>query len=329
MRKVYISSDKEKVEVGIVIDGRIEQFYRLDRNLLTGTVILGKVDNIRKAVGVFVNIGMDKNGLLPYRENLKSGDMVCVQVVKEAEGDKGCALTEKITLAGRFAVLNDLGEIKFSPKIDENRKLELLSLYTPDSNIGFIFRSSCMDADNDKIIEDMLMLKNRYNDILARTRNNYKVGFLYTESSEEVAERFAYSQEEIVYGFDDIIEQIETLGERKVEVDGVELVFDKTEAMMVIDVNSRRYNRQFVDAEKTNFEANMVAVKEIARQIRLRNIGGIIMVDFISLKDAENKITLLKTLKEELKKDNVKVKAELIESLSLFAITRKQRYNSL
>ncbi len=329
MRKVYISSGEEKVEVGIVIDGIIEQFYRLDRNLLTGTIVLGKVDNVRKAVGIFVNIGMDKNGLMPYRENLKSGDMVCVQIVKEAEGDKGCALTEKITLAGRFAVLNDLGEVKFSQKIDEARKMELLSLYTPDSNLGYIFRSSCMDADNDIITQDMLMLKKRYYDILERAKNNYKVGFLYTESCEEVAERFAYSQEEIVYGFEDIIEQIETLGERKIEVDGVELVFDKTEAMMVVDVNSHRYNRQFVDAEKTNFEANIVAVKEIARQIRLRNIGGIIMVDFISIRDADNKAKLLKMLKEELKKDNVMVKAELIESLSLFAITRKQRYNSL
>lgn len=329
MRRVYISSEKEKVEVGIAIDGRIEQFYRLDRNLLTGTIILGKVDNVRKAVGIFVDIGRDKNGLLPYRDNLKSGDMVTVTVVKEAEGDKGCALTEKITLAGRFVVLNDLGEVKFSQKINKNRKIELLSLFAPENNIGFIFRSSCMDADNGKIIEDMQMLKKRYYDVLERAKNNYKVGFLYTQSCEEVAERFAYSEEEIVYGFDEIKEQLKTLGERKIEVDGVELVFDNTEAMMVIDVNSHRYNRQFVDAEKTNFEANMVAVKEIARQIRLRNIGGIIMVDFISLRETENKEKLLSLLREELKKDNVMVKAELIESLSLFAITRKQRYNSL
>ncbi len=329
MRKVYISSEKDKVEVGIVIDGILEQFYRLDRDLLTGTVILGKVDNVRKAVGVFVDIGMEKNGLMPYRDNLKSGDMVCVQVAKEAEGDKGCALTEKITLAGRFVVLNDLGEIKFSQKIDEDRKMDLIPLYKPENNIGYIFRSSCMEADNDKIIEDMQMLKKRYYDILERAKNNYKVGFLYTESCEEIAERFAYSAEEIVYGFEEIKDQIYSLGERKVEVDGVELVFDKTEAMMVVDINSHRYNRQFVDAEKTNFEANIVAVKEIARQLRLRNIGGIIMVDFISLRDSENKEKLLKILKDELKKDNVMVKAELIESLSLFAITRKQRYNSL
>lgn len=329
MRKVHILSSEKYVEVGITIDGKLEQFYRLDRELLTGSVILGKVDTVRKAVGIFVDIGLGKNGLLPYREGLKTGDMVCVQVIKESDGDKGCQLSEKITLAGRFVVLNDIGEFKFSQKITEERKLSLMSLISIGQNIGFIFRSACENADIEDISNDIKMLTSRYEDILRRIKNNYKVGFVYTDSCEEIAERFAHSDSEIVHGFAEISDQLSDMHERIVEVDGVELVFDKTEAMMVVDVNSRRYNRQFGDAQKTNFEANCVAVKELARQLRLRNIGGIIMVDFISLSGKEDKQNLLKLLKEECRKDNVMVKVELIESLSLFAITRKQRYTSL
>ncbi len=328
MRKVHIKSSQDYVEVGITIDGILEQFYKLDRELLTGSVILGKVDTVRKAVGIFVNIGLDKNGLLPYREGLKTGDMICVQVTKEGEGDKGCQLTEKITLAGRFVVLNDIGEWKFSQKISEDRKSELSSLIE-SNDIGFIFRSSAQNASLNDIAEEMQKLIGRYEDIQLRIKNNYKIAFVYVDSCEEIAQRYAYSDKEIVHGFDEIIDQLDVMYQRKIEIDGVELVFDKTEAMMVVDVNSKRYNRQFGDANKTNFEANCVAVKELARQLRLRNIGGIIMVDFISLTNKEDKQKLLELIKEECKKDNVMVKVELIESLSLFAITRKQRYTSL
>ena len=328
MRKVHIKPSQDYVEVGITIDGILEQFYKLDRELLTGSVILGKVDTVRKAVGIFVNIGLDKNGLLPYREGLKTGDMICVQVTKEGEGDKGCQLTEKITLAGRFVVLNDIGEWKFSQKISEDRKSELSSLIE-SNDIGFIFRSSAQNASLKDIAEEMQKLIGRYEDIQLRIKNNYKIAFVYVDSCEEIAQRYAYSDKEIVHGFDEIIDQLDVMYQRKIEIDGVELVFDKTEAMMVVDVNSKRYNRQFGDANKTNFEANCVAVKELARQLRLRNIGGIIMVDFISLTNKEDKQKLLELIKEECKKDNVMVKVELIESLSLFAITRKQRYTSL
>lgn len=328
MRKVYILSAQDYVEVGITMDGKLEQFYKLSKDLLTGSVILGKVDTIRKAVGIFVDIGQRKNGLLPYREGLKKGDMVCVQVVKEGEGDKGCQLTEKITLAGRFVVLNDIGEWKFSQKISEERKAELKELIAGDK-VGFIFRSSAQNAKVEHIKKEMQKLTSRYEDILLRIKNNYKISFVYVDSSEEIAQRYAYSDEEIVYGFEEIAQQLAVMYQRKVEVDGVELVFDKTEAMTVVDINSKRYNRQFGSAKKANFEANCVAVKELARQLRLRNIGGIIMVDFISLTEKEDKQKLLELLKEECKKDNVMVKVELIESLSLFAITRKQRYTSL
>ena len=119
------------------------------------------------------------------------------------------------------------------------------------------------------------------------------------------------------------------LSDRKVYVEGVELVFDKTEAMTVVDVNLHRYEKQYADVETANFRADLLAVKELARQLRLRNVGGIIMVDFISLKKRENVGKLKEELEKELKKDNVRTSVELVESIGMFAIVRKQRYAAL
>jgi ribonuclease G len=105
------------------------------------------------------------------------------------------------------------------------------------------------------------------------------------------------------------------------------IVLDYTEALTVIDVNTGRYLGR-KDLEDTILRTNLEAVKEIAYQIRLRNIGGIIIVDFIDMERKESRETVFQTLMDALKKDRIKTFAYPISELGLVQITRKRtRHN--
>ncbi|NLL55719.1 MAG: hypothetical protein GX242_00700, partial [Clostridiales bacterium] len=318
-RKVYIEQKENYVEVAI-LDKELEHFYRLQNELLTGSIVLGKVIKCIKELGIFMDIGRKKNALLKYREGLKVGDMLPVLIVREEEQEKGCAVTERLTLAGRYVVLNDTRDYRFSRKLSPERVEELKQIKLDDKKVGIVFRSSCKDVPNDVIFYQANQLYQRYIDILNRARNNTKVEILHQEKGMDVALRYAHSDEEIVYGFGKLQKEIENIFERKVEVEGVEIVFDKTEAMTVIDINSHKFNKRYKDADTAHYFANLIALKEVARQIRLRNIGGIIMVDIISLASDKLKYQLLDEFRQELLKDNVMVKANLIDFLSMIAI---------
>ena len=107
---------------------------------------------------------------------------------------------------------------------------------------------------------------------------------------------------------------------------GANLIIEQTEAMTVVDVNS---SKQLSKKESSAFQINVEAAKELALQLRLRNISGIIIVDFINMNSAENRQHLLSFLKEETKYDPCKVYVHDYTKLGLVEITREKRYPSL
>jgi ribonuclease G len=105
---------------------------------------------------------------------------------------------------------------------------------------------------------------------------------------------------------------------------GSYIVFDETEALTSIDVNTGKYIGKNNSFEDTILETNLEAVKEIVRQIRLRNIGGIIIIDFIDMQNKEKKDFLVEELNRELKKDRIKSHIFGIISSWLVEMTRKK-----
>ena len=103
------------------------------------------------------------------------------------------------------------------------------------------------------------------------------------------------------------------------------ITIDKTEAVTAIDVNSGKFTGSD-DFEKTIFEVNKEATIEIAKQLRLRDLGGIIIIDYIDMHIDKNKEQILKLMKEETKKDSSKVQIEGFTKLNLFELTRKHIY---
>ncbi len=123
--------------------------------------------------------------------------------------------------------------------------------------------------------------------------------------------------------------QIDKLLKREVVLsNGAYLVIDKTEALTVIDVNTGKYVGD-KNLEETVFITNKIAAVEIARQIRLRNLGGIIIVDFIDMNNIEHRGEVLEILEQELKKDRLKCTLVGMTDLGLVQITRKKMRSRL
>ena len=106
------------------------------------------------------------------------------------------------------------------------------------------------------------------------------------------------------------------------------IVINQTEALVAIDVNTGKYVGR-KNLEETVFRTNLEAAKEIVRQIRLRDLGGIIVLDFIDMEDPNNRARLFETLEEEIKKDRSKTKILQISEFGLIEMTRKRVRQSL
>ena len=120
--------------------------------------------------------------------------------------------------------------------------------------------------------------------------------------------------------------EISKINNRKIWIkSGGYITIDKTEALTAIDVNSGKYTGED-GLEKTLFDVNKDATKEIAKQIRLRNIGGIIVIDYINMEKQEDKEKIKELLEEELKKDRTVTQVIGFTRLELLELTRKQIY---
>jgi len=124
-------------------------------------------------------------------------------------------------------------------------------------------------------------------------------------------------------------EEIEKIFSRRVEMpSGGSLVIDQTEALVAIDVNSGRF-RQHSDAETTALKINLEAAKEVARQLRLRDMGGVIIIDFIDMRDEKNRRAVEKVLRDAVKVDRAKTKIMRISSFGIVEMTRQRVRPSL
>ena len=240
------------------------------------------------------------------------------------------------------------------------RLTETLSKIKPDGG-GLIARTVCQNAKKGEISAEVKRLSAMWENVRAKYEQSRDVSLVYEDGDlvyrtvrdifndnieaiicnnadlcKRIAENAAATQpklfEKIKYYnkssdmFVDfnVLGQVESIISPKVHLpSGGSLVFDYTEALTVIDVNTSRYvgceNR-----EETVLNTNLEAAKEIARQIRLRNIGGIIIVDFIDMNDEESKEQVLETLKEAVFYDRMKTRVVGMTGLGLVEITRKK-----
>lgn len=135
--------------------------------------------------------------------------------------------------------------------------------------------------------------------------------------------KLEFKKDQDVLKIYDVEEQVEKANNRKIWLKcGGFITIDKTEALTAIDINSGKYTGN-KDLEQTVFTVNKEATIEIAKQLRLRDIGGIIIIDYIDMKETKTKQKILEILEENIKKDRSKIQIVGFTPLDLLEITRK------
>lgn len=213
------------------------------------------------------------------------------------------------------AVIAGYEEIQKKAKIlEQNEKFIPTLLYQNDGIVGKIL-TDIVDQDLIRIITNNIKMKEYLNKFLLETGLEKKV-------------KLELKQNENILNIYDVEEQIEKSNNRKIWLKcGGFITIDKTEALTAIDVNSGKYigNK---DLEQTVYTVNKEASIEIAKQLRLRDIGGIIIIDYIDMEKEETKQKVLKTLEENLKKDRSKTQIIGFTPLDLLEMTRKHMCSS-
>ncbi|HLR21973.1 MAG TPA: Rne/Rng family ribonuclease [Tissierellaceae bacterium] len=295
---------------------------------------------------------------------LKSGEDIIVQVIKESFGDKGPKISKDISIPGRYIVLTPYSEkINISRRIKGKKEINRLKSIGEDikeDNHGLIFRTLSEEVDKETLEEEYKTLIKIYKNIEERRNFLPTPKLLYREldliykivrdnfnqkdyriitNNKKVYENLLEMDEYFSYGLKEkttldpdfsakyngnIQSDIDKAFNRKVNLkSGGYIVIDETEALTAIDVNTGKYVGS-QSLSKTVLNTNLEAIKEIARQIRLRDIGGIIIIDFIDMRNKIHVSKLIRNLKREFKNDRNKPIVVDITKLGLVEVTRKR-----
>ena len=290
--------------------------------------------------------------------NVSPGDVIMCQAVKEPLGQKGARLTTDITIPGFYLVLLPLSSFAgVSRKIDDGKRRTYLEEYVSSicpEGMGYIIRTAADKASDDDLANEMRALVERWEQIRKEYTNAKECSLVFEEASlferavretmhedvdsvvvndKMIAKQLSgkvgkpiqlYEGERNIMSSYGVSEQINHLCDRKVVMqNGAYIVIDKTEALTVIDVNTGKFVGTS-HLEDTVFKTNLAAAECIASQLRLRNISGIVIIDFIDMTVEEHRQCVLETLKEALKPDRMKTSTVGFTALGLVELTRKK-----
>ncbi len=287
---------------------------------------------------------------------LKAGYELLVQIYKLPGGDKGPRLSGCISLPGHLLVLlPTLPYVGVSRRIEqksERNRLEKLVKSRCPEGMGAIIRTACEGADELAIAEDIEALNRKWQHLSSHARYTKAPALICCADglTEDAAQQALLPDVEALIVEDETLlgqlksekarlhrsetglfalyrvdAQAEKLKDKRVWLpSGGFLVIDRTEAMTVIDVNSGKFvGKQSLD--DTILTTNREAAIEIARQLRLRDIGGIIIIDFIDMATQDDRDQIQTCLADELKKDAARTNLLGFTRLGLMEMTRKKR----
>ena len=295
---------------------------------------------------------------------LKPGQPVLVQVTKDPIGSKGARLTAQVSLAGRYLVLqpddSTFGISRRLPEAERVRLREILKEVRP-KGLGLIVRTAAEGASADDLRADLARLQARWETVERKAKKSSAPAVIYSEpelvvrvirdifspdfvelvvDGAELHERVRDYLDEVapdqlaklrrhegrlpLFEHYRVVEQIHKALERKVWLpSGGSIVIDRTEAMTVVDVNTGKFVGKS-NLEETVVANNLEAADELVRQLRLRDIGGIIIIDFIDMLFERNQQAVVERLRSALARDKTKSQVMEVSSLGLVQMTRKR-----
>jgi ribonuclease G len=256
---------------------------------------------------------------------------------------------------------------KISSEEERQRLKRIIQSERENGGGGFIVRTAAAGASDEELRADIRFLKNLWNEIKTRSDSSKAPALIYhdlnvvervlrdqvssdfsviwvdTEQEYERIVRFAnrfqpglvkrvklYTKETPLYDQFGLNEEINKALKSKVWLkSGGYIVINQTEALVAIDVNTGKYVGKTARLEDTIVKTNVDAIKEIVRQIRLRDLGGIIIIDFIDMDERRNRQKVMQALEEALRFDRAPSKVLQFNDFGLVAITRKRVKQSL
>lgn len=360
MKKIVISCKLGETCAAVIEDGSVSaiHFARDDSPKLVGNIYKGRVKNFLPGMqAAFVDIGRDKNVFLQFNgaQKFSAGQNVLLQIDKDEIGAKGARATLNISLAGRLVIfLPRLGYVGVSNKIrgEERERLHAVAKKIRPKNSGIIVRTAAEGCDEETLRDDFAQLQKLWEKILERyskrkppallhnnndliekiLRDDFTDGTEFITDSKKIYRRLVelaptekiifYDGEEKIFEAFGVAEEILKINQRELSLpSGGQIVIDKTEALTAIDVNTGKFigDKNF---DETILQTNLEAAELILNQLRLRSLGGIIIVDFIDMNGDAHKNFLMNFLRERAALDRNKTKIVDMTPLGLVEITR-------
>ena len=314
--------------------------------------ILPKVDETKEKSDETISIS----------DIIKPGQKILVQVKKDSNAYKGARVSTHINLPSKcVALMPNTNIITVSQKIEDKKEQERLKEIVKknlSNGNGAIIRTFAKGKEKE-IIEDIKFIEEKWNKIIEKNVNSEirkpqivyeseniiekmlidmsskKIDKIIVNNNETLTEienlknniaeykNIKVELNENIFDMLEIKKQIKKIQNRKIWLKcGGFITIDKTEALTAIDVNTGKYTGG-KNLEQTVYKVNEEATIEIAKQLRLRDIGGIIIIDYIDMKQKQNREKIESVLKEELKKDRSKTQVEGFTKLDLMELTRK------
>ena len=309
-----------------------------------------------------------KKGGAGITELLEPRQKVLVQVMKEPTGTKGPRLTGNLTLPGRFLVLQPHGQgVSISRRINgenERNRLRALAVLIKPPGAGLLVRTEAEGVAEELLIDDLEallrqweaiqqaaetasppVLLNRDDDFIHRVLRdsfNTEVLRIVVDSQEAVGRVNAFlgpdqanvlveahSEPTEILDHYRVSTAIRDALKPRVELpSGGYVIIEPTEALTVIDVNSGSFTRS-ANARETVLWTNCEAAVEIARQLKLRNIGGVVVIDFIDMESRRDQLQLLEHFTQALRDDGARPQIAQLTELGLVELTRKRQGQNL
>lgn len=383
METLIVNYAAREKRFAYIRENRVEKivFDRPEHRSLVGNIYFGTVTKVLPGMNaVFIDIGEEKNAYLhrdvlpsyvlssEKQQNITSfvhqGEKMLVQVDKDSTGTKGARVTGIIEIQGNHLIYMPNGRyVAISKKIaDEHQKASLRSLGNrlKEQEEGIIFRTSSISCTEEEVLEELINLRQHYQDMLQETASLKKPRVIFQKDSfiEMITDQVAnmrtgevivddltvkkmmeqvndqikltyYNGKENIFSANRIDHEIDKALKRIVWLDnGAYLIFDEAEALTIIDVNTGKFSGK-VDYQDTVLKTNQLAAQEIVRQLRLRDIGGIVLIDFIDMSREKDKLSILHIMENKLNKDEKRTKIIGFTPLGILQLTRKKTKVSL
>ena len=356
----YVTRDSDRSIVGNIYMGRVQNVLP---GMEASFVDIGAERNgvlYAREVGIPSEEGDE---IPRIETVLRSGQPILVQATKDPMRAKGARLTALVSIAGRHLVLvpnaRSLGVSRRLSDPERVRLRDIVQDLRPTEH-GLIVRTAAEGVSKPDLERDLARVLATWEEIEARAETAKPPALLYEEPELELRViRDLFNRDVARCVVDDqhiestlrsyvrmaspdldhrlelytgplpifeeyrVLEQIRKSLDRRVWLpSGGHIVIDRTEAMTVIDVNTGKFVGKST-LEKTVLKTNKEAAVEVARQLRLRDIGGIIVIDFIDMEEAENRDELIRVFRSELDSDRSRTQVFDISPLGLVQMTRK------